>query len=120
MERARELDVQEHSAAGMLQLVAKTLEAWFAFIASALIYDVAMSLAQSGHGLLLGSLPTHAEFGDIRNLFSGTSWTSPVLGEQPLASKRRSKGIEKLYVSRSDSQHTGQSRGPCNSRIIVA
>ncbi|MCJ1269129.1 hypothetical protein MMC22_009018 [Lobaria immixta] len=77
-QRANKLDRDDHNTLGALQFVAKGLEIWFMFVATALIYDVAMVFARRGGGLPLGYMLTHLEFSDLRNLFSRTLWTSPI------------------------------------------
>ncbi|MCJ1272154.1 hypothetical protein MMC22_012062 [Lobaria immixta] len=78
LQRASKLDRDDHNALGALQFVAKGLEIWFMFVATALIYDVAMVFARRGGGLPLGYMLTHLEFSDLRNVFSRTLWTSPI------------------------------------------
>ena len=77
IERAQKLDRMDHDLLGSLQYVAKALEVWFLFVATGLIYDIALLFAKRWGGLPIGYLFTHLEFGDLRNLFNPTLWTSP-------------------------------------------
>ena len=95
--RANRLDKADHNILGALQFVAKALEVWFMFIATALIYDVALCLAKQRGGLPIGYLFTHLEFGDIRNLLNPLMWTSP-LPHGNLLPAHRPSGTWKLYM----------------------
>lgn len=97
IQRANKLDRDDHNALGALQFVAKGLEIWFMFVATALVYDVAMVFARRGGGLPLGYMLTHLEFGDIRNLFSRLLWTSPIPHANSLSSGQRSRTFT-LYL----------------------
>ncbi|KAL8823637.1 MAG: hypothetical protein Q9191_005678 [Dirinaria sp. TL-2023a] len=95
--RANRLDKEDHNILGALQFVAKALEVWFMFIATALLYDVALCLAKQRGGLPIGYLFTHLEFGDIRNLVNPLMWTSP-LPHGNLLPAHRPSGTWKLYL----------------------
>ena len=95
--RATRLDKADHNVLGALQFVAKALEVWFMFIATALIYDVALFLAKQKGGLPVGYLFTHLEFGDIRNLVNPLMWTSP-LPHGNLLPAHKPSGTWKLYI----------------------
>ncbi|KAF7197585.1 hypothetical protein HII31_01088 [Pseudocercospora fuligena] len=70
--RAASLDKRTHDLLGGLQLVAKALEIWFAFIASWLVYMMTMFLASSGRGL------------PIEHLYKSTEYADPVSGFKSL------------------------------------
>ena len=93
--RAAQLDRKDHDVNGALQFVAKALEVWFMFIATALVYDLTMMFARKSEGLPMGYLLTHLEFGDVRNLFNPTLWTSPIPKDKE---SQRQRGAAKLYV----------------------
>ncbi|MCJ1463453.1 hypothetical protein MMC07_002060 [Pseudocyphellaria aurata] len=97
IQRANQLDREDHNALGALQFVAKGLEIWFMLVASALIYDVAMVFARRGGGLPLGYMLTHLEFGDIRNLFNWSMWTSPIPHADSASARQRSRTMT-LYL----------------------
>lgn len=96
IKRRANLDGQDHDVMGALQFVAKTLEVWFMFISTSLVYDVAMLLATKGGGLPVGFLLTHLEFGDIRYLLNPLLWTSPI--PHPSSSPRLRAITGKLYL----------------------
>ncbi|MCJ1468925.1 hypothetical protein MMC07_007555 [Pseudocyphellaria aurata] len=96
-QRANQLDRDDHAALGALQLVAKGLEIWFMFVATALIYDVAMVFARRGGGLPLGYMLTHREFGDFRNLFNWSMWTSSIPHANSASARQRSRTVM-LYL----------------------
>ncbi|MCJ1346925.1 hypothetical protein MMC31_005145 [Peltigera leucophlebia] len=94
--KAAQLDMQDHNAIGALQFVSKALEVWFVFIATSLVYDMAMVLAKGG-GLPIAFLLTHLEFADIRYLVNPLLWTSPI--PHPSTTPRaRSLVTGKLYL----------------------
>ncbi|MCJ1467380.1 hypothetical protein MMC07_006004 [Pseudocyphellaria aurata] len=97
IQRANQLDRDDHNALGALQFVAKGLEIWFMIVATALIYDVAMVFARRGEGLPLGYMLTHLEFGDIRNLFNWSMWTSPIPRANSASARQRSRTMT-LYL----------------------
>ena len=74
--RAKELDSNDHNILGALQFIAKALEVWFIFIVTALIFDFSMIMARSKGGLPIGFLLTHLQFTDLRNLFNSSLWTA--------------------------------------------
>lgn len=76
IQRAQKLDKDDHNTNGALQFVAKALEVWFVFVASSLVYNVAMTFAAKG-GLPIGYLMAHLEFADLRNLIDPLLWTTP-------------------------------------------
>lgn len=95
--KAAQLDMQDHNVIGALQFVSKALEVWFVFIATSLVYDMAMILARKGGGLPIAFLLTHLEFADIRYLVNPLLWTSPI--PHPSTSPRaRSLVTGKLYL----------------------
>ncbi|KAL8685764.1 MAG: hypothetical protein Q9218_007556 [Villophora microphyllina] len=96
VQRAYQLDRQDHDVNGALQFVAKALEVWFVFIATSLIYDIGILFAKKGRGLPVGYLLSHLEFADIRYVFSPLLWTSPV-PHRSSAPEKRAK-IIKLYI----------------------
>ena len=96
IKRARELDRQDHDLNGALQFVAKALEVWFVFIATSLVYDIAILFAKKGRGLPVGYLLAHLEFTDIRHLWNPLLWTSPVPHRSSIPEKRTR--IVKLYM----------------------
>lgn len=96
LQKAQELDNQDHNILGALQFVSKALEVWFMFISTSLVYDVAMLLAKRGGGLPVGFLLTHLEFGDIRYLLNPLLWTSPV--PHPTRSPRLRAITGRLYL----------------------
>lgn len=96
--RASRLDKNDHNLLGALQFVAKALEVWFMFIATALLYDMAMIIARQEGGLPVGYLLTHLEFGDIRNLFNPTLWTSPFPHPQATRSQKHRKSVSRLVL----------------------
>lgn len=67
---------QDRDFLGVLQFIAKAIEAWFMFIATGLIFDIAMLLAKQPQGLPLGYLLTHLQFADVRNIFNKAFWRS--------------------------------------------
>jgi hypothetical protein len=69
VQQAQALDEKNHDILGALQLVAKTLEIWFMFIAGNLVYNIALRLAKKDL-LPLSLLTTYAEFLDILYLKS--------------------------------------------------
>lgn len=96
IQQVKKLDTQDHNVMGALQFVSKSLEVWFMFISTSLVYDVAMLLAKRGGGLPVGFLLTHLEFGDIRYLLSPILWTSPI--PHPSRSPRLRAITGKLYL----------------------
>lgn len=78
LKKVSELDRADHDVLGALQFVSKSLEVWFMFISTSLVYDVAMLFMKKGGGLPVGFLLTHLEFGDIRYLLNPLLWTSPI------------------------------------------
>ena len=96
IQKAKELDNQDHNILGALQFVSKALEVWFMFISTSLVYDVAMLLAKRGGGLPIGFLLTHLEFGDIRYLLNPLLWTSPI--PHPSRSPRLRAITGRLYL----------------------
>ena len=96
--RAGRLDKNDHNLLGALQFVAKALEVWFMFIATALLYDLAMIMARQEGGLPVGYLLTHLEFGDIRNLFNPTLWTSPFPHAHATHSQKHRKSVSRLFL----------------------
>lgn len=96
LKKASELDRADHDVLGALQFVSKSLEVWFMFISTSLVYDVAMMFMKRGGGLPVGFLLTHLEFGDIRYLLNPLLWTSPI----PHASGEPARRIvtAKLYL----------------------
>lgn len=66
-------------------------------VATALIYDVAMVFARRGGGLPLGYLLTHLEFGDVRNLFNRSMWTSPIPHAGTLSARQHTRTFT-LYL----------------------
>lgn len=78
LKKASELDHADHDVLGALQFVSKSLEVWFMFISTSLVYDVAMMYMKKGGGLPVGFLLTHLEFGDIRSLLNPLLWTSAI------------------------------------------
>lgn len=94
--KAAQLDMQDHNVIGALQFISKALEVWFVFIATSLVYDVAMLLAKKG-GLPIAFLMTHLEFADIRYLVNPLLWTSPIPHPSP-APRTHSQATGKLYL----------------------
>ena len=88
--RAKHLDENDHNTLGALQLAAKAMEVWFMFIATALIYDLAMILARRQGGLPIGFLLTHLQFTDLRNLFNPHLWTSAIPQRHAPSSQQKS------------------------------
>ena len=78
LKKVSQLDRADHDVLGALQFVSKSLEVWFMFISTSLVYDVAMLFMKKGGGLPVGFLLTHLEFGDIRYLLNPLLWTSPI------------------------------------------
>lgn len=97
IQKANQLDRDDHNALGALQFVAKGLEIWFMLVATALVYDVAMVFARRGGGLPLGYMLTHLEFGDFRNLFNRSMWTSPIPHANSASARQRSRTMT-LYL----------------------
>ena len=95
IERAEKLDRRDHDVLGGLQYVAKALEVWFMFVATGLVYDIALLFAKRWGGLPIGYLFTHLEFGDIRNLVNPTLWTSPLPHD---TQNKRGRSTLKLYL----------------------
>ena len=95
IERAAKLDEHDRDVLGALQYVSKALEVWFMFVATGLVYDIALLFAKRWGGLPIGYLFTHLEFGDIRNLANPTLWTSP-MPHGDLSPKKSS--IYRLYM----------------------
>lgn len=95
--KAAQLDMQDHNVIGALQFVSKALEVWFIFIATSLVYDMAMLLAKKGGGLPIAFLMTHLEFADIRYLLNPLLWTSPIPHPSPTP-RTRSLATGKLYL----------------------
>jgi len=75
-QNAASLNRQDRDILGALQLVAKALETWFAVVATSIIFDLAMWLAASEHGLPLNYLFAHVSFPDLLMLFESALWTS--------------------------------------------
>ena len=94
--KARDLDAEDHNILGGLQVASKALEAWFMFVATGLIYDVAFSLAKSSGGLPIGYFFTHLEFAHIKNLLNRLLWTSALPNGDLLPSEPA--GTWRLYV----------------------
>ncbi|MCJ1475653.1 hypothetical protein MMC13_004316 [Lambiella insularis] len=74
---AQRLKKIDHDALGALQFVAKALEVWFVFVATSLVYHVAMLYATGSSGLPLGHLMTYVEYSDLRCLFDPVLWKAP-------------------------------------------
>lgn len=96
IERAKQLDRQDHNVTGALQFVAKALEVWFFFVATSLVHDMGILFAKRGRGLPVGYLLTHLEFGDIRYVLNPLLWTSPLPRKHGVPEKRAR--IIKLYL----------------------
>ena len=96
LKKASELDRADHDVLGALQFVSKSLEVWFMFISTSLVYDVAMMFMKKGGGLPVGFLLTHLEFGDIRYLLNPLLWTSPIPHTTEVPSRR--SVTAKLYL----------------------
>ncbi|KAL8663436.1 MAG: hypothetical protein Q9202_003853 [Teloschistes flavicans] len=96
VQRAYQLDRQDHDINGALQFVAKALEVWFVFIATSLVYDIGILFAKKGRGLPVGYILSHLEFADIRYIFSPLLWTSPVPHQNSVPEK--CARIIKLYL----------------------
>ncbi|KAL8933211.1 MAG: hypothetical protein Q9216_006470 [Gyalolechia sp. 2 TL-2023] len=96
IQRAQELDRNDHDANGALQFVAKFLEVWFMFVATGLLYDIGLLFARKGRGLPVGYLLTHLEFTDVRYVFNPLLWTSPWPHRHSVPEKRIR--IMKLYI----------------------
>lgn len=96
LKKASELDRADHDVLGALQFVSKSLEVWFMFISTSLVYDVAMMYMKRGGGLPVGFLLTHLEFGDIRYLFNPLLWTSPI--PHATGERARRSVTAKLYL----------------------
>ncbi|KAI4259021.1 MAG: hypothetical protein L6R42_004788 [Xanthoria sp. 1 TBL-2021] len=96
IERAKQLDRQDHNVTGALQFVAKALEVWFFFVATSLVYDMGIMFAKRGRGLPVGYILTHLEFGDIRYVLNPLLWTAPLPRRQGVPEKRAR--IIKLYL----------------------
>ncbi|RMZ88960.1 hypothetical protein DV736_g3817, partial [Chaetothyriales sp. CBS 134916] len=91
------LDLEDHNINGALQLVAKTLEIWFIFLAGGLIFDLTMWLAGT-HDLPLRYLVLPTEFGELKSfLLSTTMWTCP-RPAQPSATQAASQKKRILYI----------------------
>jgi hypothetical protein len=97
----QELDTKDHNILGTLQLVAKTLEVWFIFMAGDLVYNLSMLLAKKADGLPLRYLMTHKEFGELSGLlypsFWATAFKSAVGTKNEDASTQVQKGKWKLF-----------------------
>lgn len=96
LKKVSELDRADHDVLGALQFVSKSLEVWFMFISTSLVYDVAMLFMKKGGGLPVGFLLTHLEFGDIRYLLNPLLWTSPIPHATGAPTQR--SGTAKLYL----------------------
>lgn len=96
LKKASELDRADHDVLGALQFVSKSLEVWFMFISTSLVYDVAMMYMKKGGGLPVGFLLTHLEFGDIRYLLNPLLWTSPIPHATKMPAQR--SVTAKLYL----------------------
>ncbi|KAL8940418.1 MAG: hypothetical protein Q9211_002283 [Gyalolechia sp. 1 TL-2023] len=96
IQRAQQLDRNDHDANGALQFAAKFLEVWFMFVATGLLYDIGLLFARQGRGLPLGYLLTHLEFTDVRYIFNPLLWTSPWPHRHSVPEKR--VRIMKLYI----------------------
>ncbi|KAL8949786.1 MAG: hypothetical protein Q9222_004129 [Ikaeria aurantiellina] len=94
--RASYLDRKDHDANGALQFVAKTLEVWFIFVATGLVYDMAVMFGRDGQGLPLGYFLSHLEFTDIRYILDPLLWKVP-LPHRHSPPETRSRLI-KLYL----------------------
>ncbi|KAL8708362.1 MAG: hypothetical protein Q9220_006742 [cf. Caloplaca sp. 1 TL-2023] len=94
--RANYLDHKDHDTNGALQFVAKTLEVWFIFVATGLVYDMAVMFGRGGRGLPLGYFLSHLEFTDIRYILDPLLWKVP-LPHRHSAPETRSRLI-KLYL----------------------
>lgn len=95
IDRAQQLDRNDHDVNGALQFVAKMLEIWFMAIAAGLVYDVGLLFARKGDGLPIGYLLTHLEFTDLRYIFNPLLWTSPLPHRHSVPESR--SRIIKLY-----------------------
>ena len=89
IQRMHQLDQNDHNALGALQFVAKALEVWFVFVATSLVYNVAMIVASRAGGLPIGYLMIHLEFTDLRNLIDPLLWTTPYPSARTIVGKRR-------------------------------
>lgn len=95
--KAAQLDMQDHNVIGALQFISKALKVWFVFIATSLVYDMAMLLDKEGGGLPIAFLSTHLEFADIRYLVNPLLWVSTI--PHPSTSPRkRSLATGKSYL----------------------
>ncbi|KAI4172656.1 MAG: hypothetical protein LQ343_003396 [Gyalolechia ehrenbergii] len=96
IKRAQQLDRNDHDTNGALQFVAKSLEVWFMFVATGLLYDTGLLFARKGRGLPVGYLLNHLEFTDLRYIFNPLLWTSPWPHSHSVLEKR--VRIIKLYI----------------------
>ena len=94
-EVAQRFDEEDHNTLGALQLVAKALEVWFVFVATNLVYNVAMMLASMPDGIPIAYLMSHLECIDLKSLIDPLLWTAPISHGKDL--KRRSRTL-KLYL----------------------
>ena len=96
--KAQRLDKDDHNTLGALQFVAKALEVWFMYIATSMVYEVAMLFAKRGGGLPIGFLMTHLEFADLRSLLDPILWTSAAPHEKAYNRRQWNKILLYLFV----------------------
>jgi hypothetical protein len=89
-----ELDHRDHNVMGVLQFVAKALEVLFVYLCIRFVYCLAMIIGSKYSGLPLGLFTTHAEFGDLRYVFTSELWRSPSPPKQD--PKSREPGYTKI------------------------
>jgi hypothetical protein len=89
-------DEQNHDILGALQIVAKVLEIWFMFVATGLVYEVAMLLARQRSGIPIGLMTSHVEFGDLLSLCNRGFWSFPRQSQVDV--KGKGDSTAKLYV----------------------
>lgn len=93
---AQGLDYNDHNTLGGLQLVAKVLELWFLFIATSVVYNIAMFLASNGDGLPVGLLSTPWEFAGSRSLWE--SFRAVSRGSALLTAKDRPPMSRRIHL----------------------
>ncbi|OQN97894.1 hypothetical protein B0A48_16205 [Cryoendolithus antarcticus] len=75
-QRMAYFDSTSHNLLGLLQIVAKLMELWFGFIATALVYLIVMQSASRPHGLPIRCITLSTQFTDTLGMLSPKLWKS--------------------------------------------
>lgn len=89
LRRTQQLGLDNHNTLGVLQSAAKALKAWLLFVATSLVYNVALIFSSIAGGLPTGDLMTHLKFTDLLTLIDPLLWTMPSPSARIIEMKRK-------------------------------